>query len=324
MATIKITDLPSLTSPDANTSNTVFVVVDKSSGTPTTKQVTLGVLDTAIDDVAAGAYNQANAAFDAANTSATTALNSYTHANGAFDAANTNTTTATNAYNHANGAFDAANTNTTAATNAYNHANGAFDAANASSTLAQNAYDYANTIVSDTQVDPYARAHANGAFDLANGTAGIANTDVTNVSISAGDYGSEVIIPVIHLEANGRVSSVTNTNIRAASTTETGVVLIEDSVISTSTSNAAAPNSVKISFDHANVAFDLANTNRDRLDDLDTSVLRVVANVPSTPIGLDGDSTKDTALANDYIYIAIADYDGSTNIWVRFAVTDSW
>ena len=282
MATTKITDLPSLTTPDANTSNTVFVVVDKSSGTPTTKQVTLGVLDTAIDDIAGGAYD------------------------------------------HANGAFDQANTNATTVSNAYAHANGAFGTANSASTLAQNAYDYANTIVSDTQVDPYARAHANGAFDLANGTAGIANTDVTNVSISAGDYGSQVIIPVIHLEANGRVSSVTNTNIRAASTTETGIILIEDSVTSTSTSNAAAPNSVKTAYDHANAAFNQANTTQTITDLLNNETLQVIANVPLSPIGTDGDSANEVALANDYIYIAIADYDGSTNIWVRFAVTDSW
>ena len=287
MATTKITDLPSLTTPDANTSNTVFVVVDKSSGTFTTKQVTLGVLDTAIDDVAAGAYN------------------------------------------HANGAFDQANTNTTTAANAYAHANGAFDAANSASTLAQDAYDYANTIVSDTQVDPYARAHANGAFDLANGTAGIANTDVTNVSISAGDYGSEVIIPVVHLEANGRVSSVTNTNIRSASTSETGVILIEDSVSSTSTANAASPNSVKSSYDHAEAAFTQANTNQSDITTINTTLTEALIHtdeVPTSPLGESGDLENRISIdeANGYGYISIADYDGSTNIWVRFAVTDSW
>ena len=42
------------------------------------------------------------------------------------------------------------------------------DTANSATTLAQSAYDYANTIVSDTQIDPYARNHANAAFDKAN------------------------------------------------------------------------------------------------------------------------------------------------------------
>jgi len=167
MATTKITDLPSLTTPDANTSNTVFVVVDKSSGTFTTKQVTLGVLDTAIDDVASGAYDQANAAYDAANTSQT----------------------------HAEAAFTQANTNITSIATVYDHANGAFDQANSTQSLA-----------------------------------------------SA----------------------------------------------------------------------------------LNDDTLQVIDTIPSTPIGAGGDNANQVALANDYIYISIADYDGSTNIWVRFAVTDSW
>lgn len=161
MATIKITELPSLTTPDANTSNTVFVVVDKSSGIPTTKQVTLGVLDTAIDDVAAGAYD---------------------------------------------------------------HANGAFDLANTDSSLSLSAYD-----------------HANGAFD------------------------------------------------------------------------------------HANVAFEAANTVETNLAVLDTESLQFVSNsAPASPIGVDGDVRNHVAYTNTHIYIAQSDYDGSTNIWVRFAVSDAW
>jgi len=157
-------------------------------------------------------------------------------------------------------------------TAAYAHANGAFDAANGASTLAQNAYDYANTIVSDTQVDPYARAHANGAFDAANtsqthaeGAFTLANTnsttDYTNVSITAGDYGSATIIPVVHLEANGRVSSVTNTAISTSSTSTAGIVQLYDGVDSTSTTTAATPNSVKVAYDHGDGAFTQANTN---------------------------------------------------------------
>jgi len=137
---------------------------------------------------------------------------------------------------------------------AFAHANGAFDAANGASTLAQNAYDYANTIISDTQVDPYARAHANGAFDTANTNA---TTDFTNVSITAGDYGSAVIIPVVHLEANGRVSSVTNTSITSGTTSDAGIVQLTDATNSTSTTTAATPNSVKSAYDLA----DTANTN---------------------------------------------------------------
>ena len=121
-----------------------------------------------------------------ANIEATSVLvkgkNVLDHANGAYDTANSATTTAQNAYN-------LANTNATSVASAYNHANGAFTTANSATTTAQNAYN------------------------LANGTATIANTDVTNISTTAGTYGSAAIVPVFALEANGRVSSVTNTTI---------------------------------------------------------------------------------------------------------------
>ena len=121
-----------------------------------------------------------------ANIEATTVtikgINVLDHANGAFDKANSATTTAQNAY-------DLANTTSTTAGNAYNHANGAFDKANTATTTAQNAYN------------------------LANGTAIVANTDFTNISVTAGDYGSASIVPVFNLAANGRIASITNTSI---------------------------------------------------------------------------------------------------------------
>lgn len=134
------------------------------------------------------------------------------------------------AFDTANAAFDQANTNLNSVTAAFDHANSAFDEANSATTLAQSAYDYANTIVSDTQVDPYARGHSNAAFDqantnlnsvtaafdLANGTAGVANTDVTNISILADTYGNSTHVPVINTSANGRIESVTAVAITAS------------------------------------------------------------------------------------------------------------
>ena len=99
-----------------------------------------------------------------------------------------------------------------------------------------------------------AQTHAEAAFTQANTNS---TTDYTNVSITAGDYGSEVIIPVVHLEANGRVSAVANTAIRAGSTSVTGIVQLTDATNSTSTTTAATPNSVKSAYDLA----DTANTN---------------------------------------------------------------
>jgi hypothetical protein len=50
-------------------------------------------------------------------------------------------------------------------------------------------------------------------FSLANGTAGVANTDYTTISTTAGVYGNAAYLPVVTLTANGRVSSITNTAI---------------------------------------------------------------------------------------------------------------
>jgi hypothetical protein len=133
-----------------------------------------------------------------ANIEATTVtikgINVLDKANGAYDTANSATTTAQNAYN-------LANTNATSVASAYNHANGAFNTANSATTTAQNAYN------------------------LANGTAAIANTDVTNISTTAGTYGDASIVPVFTLAANGRVSSVTNTTIAIAASAITSGTL---------------------------------------------------------------------------------------------------
>jgi hypothetical protein len=96
----------------------------------------------------------------------------------------------------------------------------AFDKANAANVLAQSAYDLANTLAGGTATDGFARTTANAAFDKANSANVLAqaafnqaNTDFTNISTTAGTYGSAAIVPVFTLAANGRVSSVTNTTI---------------------------------------------------------------------------------------------------------------
>jgi hypothetical protein len=138
--------------------------------------------------------------------------------------------TANAAFDQANAAFDSANINSTLLSSSYNHTNAAFDKANSANILAQAAFDYANTIISDTQIDPYARNHANAAFNqantnlnsvtaafnLANGTAGVANTDVTNISILADTYGNSTHVPVINTSANGRIESIATVAITAS------------------------------------------------------------------------------------------------------------
>ncbi len=99
-------------------------------------------------------------------------------------------------------------------------AGAAFDKANAANVLAQASFDFANTLAGGTATDGFARETANAAFDKANSANVLAqaafnqaNTDFTNISTTAGVYGDASIVPVFALEANGRVSSVTNTTI---------------------------------------------------------------------------------------------------------------
>jgi predicted acyltransferase (DUF342 family) len=77
--------------------------------------------------------------------------------------------------------------------------------------------------------------------------------------VTATTYGTSIAVPVFAVNAEGHVTSVTNTTIRTATTSQTGVVQLEDSVTSTSTANAAVPNSVRISYNHAAAAFNTAN-----------------------------------------------------------------
>jgi hypothetical protein len=86
---------------------------------------------------------------------------------------------------------------------------------------------------------------------------------------------------------------------------------------------------VKSSYDHAQAAFSQANTNQGSISTINTTLTEALIHaeeVPTSPVGEVGDVENTISIdeANSYGYISIADYDGSTNIWVRFAVTDSW
>ena len=79
-------------------------------------------------------------------------------------------------------------------------------------------------------------------FSLANGTAGVANTDYTTISATAGVYGNASFHPVVTLTANGRVSSITNTAIAidtAAITSGTLAVARGGTGVTTSTGTGA-------------------------------------------------------------------------------------
>jgi len=113
-----------------------------------------------------------------------------------------------------------------------------------------------NTIIqiSTTQITsgvlPFAQGGANaityttGTFLTSNGTAfvSVANTG------TAGTYANASHVPVITTDAYGRVSSVTNTAIQAASTSVAGIAQLNDTITSTSTTQAATANSVKTAY----------------------------------------------------------------------------
>ena len=78
----------------------------------------------------------------------------------------------------------------------------------------------------------------------------VANTNGwTSANVgTAGTYGNTTYVPVITTDAYGRVSAVTNTAIQAASTSVAGIAQLNDTIISTSTTQAATANSVKTAY----------------------------------------------------------------------------
>jgi len=191
--TIKITELTELTTPHSNTLNTVFVVVDKSSGIFTTKQLSLANLDIAIDNVASFAFNTANLAFSKANTANVTAEASFSKANtanitaeAAFSKANTANITGEAAFSKANtanitgeAAFSKANTANITGEAAFSKANtvnvtaeAAFSKANIANVTAEASFSKANTanVTGEAAFSKANTAHiaAEAAFSKAN------------------------------------------------------------------------------------------------------------------------------------------------------------
>ena len=198
MPSTKITALPALITPSANAQNTVFVVVDLDTGTPTTKKLSLQNLDLFVDNVGYVAFAQANAAFTQANTANVTANAAFAQANGAYNAANsantfdfTNIATSAGFYGDsisvasfnlaANGrVISASNIAITGFANS-TYATSAHDKANSANVLAQQAYNAANT----ETIGVAAFAKANSANVLAQQAFDAANTNGATYNSSA-------------------------------------------------------------------------------------------------------------------------------------------
>jgi hypothetical protein len=134
------------------------------------------------------------------------------YVNNAYTAANTADAKATSAGSYANSAFAAANTADEKAVSAGSYANSAFSAANTADGKAVSAGSYANSAfgVANTADDK-----ATSAGNYANSAFAKANTDVTGISVTAGDYGTVTggfaYVPGFKLEANGRISQANST-----------------------------------------------------------------------------------------------------------------
>lgn len=93
----------------------------------------------------------------------------------------------------------------------------------------------------------------------------ITNASNTVVSLAntgtAGTYANASHIPVITTDVYGRISGITNTAIQAATTSVNGIVQLNDTITSTSTTQAATANATKLAYTTASgdaVAFAIA------------------------------------------------------------------
>ena len=204
----------------------------------TTKTITInssgGSTDQFARDTANASFIQANAAFNKANTTSGNAqyINSgtsnvyFASANGNILAnvdGNTIVTITANGLVTAGVSGDISGANVIYA-NTFIATNAAIIAGINVVPYIQSAYTQANTANTNAAT---ADSKAVSAGDYANSAFAVANTDVTNVSVTPGTYGGTTAIPVVTVSANGRVTAVTN----AAITTATG------SFINSGTSN---------------------------------------------------------------------------------------
>jgi len=191
-----------LSAPSSNTQNTIFLVVDLQTGTPTTRKMSLSVLSERSANFAFQAANSAgsyaNAAFAAAN-SASGAAAASSYANSAFAVANSASSYANSAFVHANSAFAAANSASSGAAGSY--ANSAFETANSAGSYANSAF-----------------IHANSSFGAANVSA--------NLALS---FGATTILEVTHSGSAAylfsQYDSLNNPNVSAFSATTIGFKL---------------------------------------------------------------------------------------------------
>ncbi|MFZ9241622.1 MAG: beta strand repeat-containing protein [Sediminibacterium sp.] len=205
----------------------------------------------------------ANSAYDQANTASDYSISAGSYANSAYTGANTAAEYATSASSYANAAFITANTADQKSISIGSYANSAYNQANTGTTLAQAAFDYANTIVSDTQIDPFARTQANSAFDAAN--------TGTTLAQAAFDYANTIVSdtqidPFARTQANAAYDQANTGTTLAQAAYDNGNNASSYANSAFLSSNVADQKSVSAgsyansAYSHANSAFAYANT----------------------------------------------------------------
>jgi hypothetical protein len=105
---------------------------------------------------------------------------------------------------------------------------------------------------------------ASGVFQRREGgswvTKPLTSSSLANSGVSAGSYGTNIAIPVVTVNAQGIVTNVSTVTPRSATTSQTGVVQLNNTISSTSTTQAATANAVKTANDAAVAANSNANT----------------------------------------------------------------
>jgi len=129
-----------------------------------------------------------------------------------------------------------------------------------------------------------------GSILIGSGTNAI--TTLANTG-TAGTYGNSTHIPVVTTDAYGRVSAVTNTVIQSSTTSVQGIVQLNDTVTSTSTSVAATANAVNAVYNFAATKF---NSSGGTISGDTTITGNLVVNGTTTTVNTSTVSTNDSLI----------------------------
>ena len=111
---------------------------------------------------------------------------------------------------------------------------------------------------------------------------------LANSGVAASTYGSNVTVPVITVNAKGIISSVSNQAIRAASTTQTGIVQLVDDLVTDDATKAATARQVKLLH---GLLFGVNQSTKERTIISGTTYTHTGAKPMHLSIGLSGSST---------------------------------